>query len=163
MSNSPYVKAGASKLAYINRLAEARLEAQLKLGIAADQRAMTMASILSVADAAIISFLASKGGATLDWSFVSLLVGFAISAGLAAWSAIPIAWEIPGSEPSNWLEDIDDQDTLLNGKAAMAEFYDEMITQNDERLSMNATSMRAAFIMMIMALIISGFLALLGL
>lgn len=160
MSDSPYAKAPAKKLAEVNRLAEARLSAQLTLALAADQRAMTMASILAAIDAAIIGLIAAsedKHGA-----LIVLACGFALAAGLAAWSASPIAWEIPGSEPSNWLEDIEEGDSLHNGQAAMADFYDKMISDNADQITSNANHITLAFVVMIFSLIVSGFLALLG-
>jgi hypothetical protein len=155
MSQSPYVAASPAKLAEILRLAEARLSAQLTLGVAADQRAMTMASFLAALDAGVIAvWTALKLAHSIP---IALMVtGFAISALLAAWSAQPVHWCVVGNEPKNWIDDIAEGDTLHNGYAAMAEHYDSMIAKNDSAIADNARLMRAAFFVMIATLILSG-------
>jgi hypothetical protein len=156
MSSSPYFPACAAKLAEINRLAEARLSAQLTLGIAADQRAMTLASFLVATNAAILAVWAitPKGSAAL-FPLIILLVGLAFSAACAIWSALPVAWDPPGNEPSNWLEDIPG-DPMHACHAAMAEYYDDMITWNAERLQANANWVRVAFVAVLMSIVFAA-------
>ena len=91
-----------------------------------------------------------------------LVCGFGIAAGLAAWSAQPVAWEVPGTEPSQWLEDIVDGDSLHNGKAAMAGYYDTMISRNDERMVVNAHYLIVASVVTIMTLLSSAVAAFAG-
>jgi hypothetical protein len=161
MAISPYAAADEDKLAEINRLAEARLAAQLTLGVAADQRAMTLASFLATLDAAVIAVLATKP-TSAHYAVVALVVGFAIAAGIAAFSAQPVAWAAPGNEPSAWLEDIVEGDSLHNGHAAMAGHYDLMIRTNDAALGGNANKLRFAFLVMIMTLVMGAALAVIG-
>lgn len=100
MITSPYAAAKTDKLDEIIRLAESRLAAQLTLGVAADQRAMTLASFLVAVDAALITaWAALPAGAGALWPIITLVCGFAVAAGFAVWSALPVAWEAPGSEP----------------------------------------------------------------
>lgn len=160
MSGSSYKAASASKLAYIQKLAELRLEAQLKLGLAADQRAMMMTSVLAVVDAALIGLLANSDGPLGEnVSILALVIGFALAAASFAWSASPIGWEIAGNEPSAWLQDIVDNDTLHNGKAAMVDFYDDMILANDNSLKCNSNYFHLGVTIMFLALLVAGFLA----
>ena len=162
MSISSYAAAPEAKLAEIIRLAEMRLASQLSLGTAADQRAMTMASILAAIDAALIGLVALTHGSDAPASLIILIIGFGIGVGLAAWSALPIAWDVPGNEPRQWLEDIEEEDSLHNGFAAMAFYYNEMIEANDRRLRGNANLLRGAFLAVVLTLIISVVSALLG-
>ena len=158
MSASPYAAADSAKLAEILRLAESRLSAQLTLGIAADQRAMTMASFLAALDAAAIAGWAVIG-AGQGFAMGALVIGFGIAAALATFSAQPVAWCVPGGLPSGWLDDIVEGDTLHNGFAAMAEHYDAMIIQNDAVLAANGTKMTMAFVAMLLTLILAAVLA----
>ncbi len=155
MTCSPYAGADPAKLDEIIRLAELQLAAQLSLGVAADQRAMTMASFLASLDAAAIAFW----GVVNPTAWVSMLVlviGFALAAGMAAASALPTHWEIAGNEPGNWLDDIVEGDTLHNGKAAMAGFYQDMIRSNADCLSSNSRLIAGAFVTMIVTLVLAG-------
>lgn len=158
MAVSPYAAADDSKLAEIIRLAEARLSAQLTLGVAADQRAMTLASFLATLDAAVIALLAIAD-THRRWALIALVAGFGISAAIAAFSAQPVAWDVPGNQPQNWLQDIVEGDSLHNGKAAMAEFYGDMITANDRALASNGNLLRAAFVGTILTLVVAGAVA----
>lgn len=158
MSTSPFAAAPSDKLDEILRLAEARLAAQLTVGIAADQRAMTMTSILAAIDAALIGlFAALRSDRALDLTALALLiVGFAVATALAAWSARPVAWEIPGNEPCQWLTDIQSGDSLHNGKASMAGFYDDMIAANEKQICSNSKQIKAAFGIVVLTLIVSA-------
>jgi hypothetical protein len=158
MSTSPYAAADPAKLAEILRLAESRLAAQLTLGVAADQRAMTMASFLAALDAAVIAVWAVIGAGHAV-PIGALVFGFGIAATIAAFSAQPVAWDTPGAKPSDWTDDIVDGDTLHNGLAAMAEHYDSMISQNDRVLSSNGNAMRLAFVFMLLTLLLAACLA----
>ena len=158
MSVSPYAAAAPDQLDEIIRLAEARLAAQLTLGLAADQRAMTMTSVFAAIAAALIGlFAVLRSDATLDLTSLALLItGFGIATGLAAWSARPVDWEIPGNEPKAWLYDIRSGDNLHNGKAAMAGHYDEMIGCNAVHITANAKTMRLAFAAILVTLLVAG-------
>lgn len=164
MSHTSYAAASGEKLDEIVRLAELRLEAQLKLGIAADQRAMTMASILAAVDAALIgaAVLLVRDGGVIGWPLTLLIAGFAVAVGLLLWSTMPCSWEVPGSEPGRWVGDIQSGDTLHDGRAAMADYYDDMLNDNHRQLIANANFMRAAFVVLILTLIVSALAALVG-
>jgi hypothetical protein len=162
MSPSPYSAASPDKLDEIMRLAELRLAAQLTLGVAADQRAMTMAAILAAVDAALLSaWAALETGAS--WTLPILILGFAVAAALTAWSALPRAWEVAGNEPRKWLSDIPSGDSLHNGKAAMVGHYDDMLADNERQLTASANGVRAAFVVVILALLVGSLLTFVGL
>ena len=163
MSISPYAAATSEHLAEIIRQAEARLASQLTLGVAADQRAMTMAAILGAIDAALIGLAGTLERAEFGWSLVVLIAGFMLSATLAAWTAMPIAWDIPGNEPGQWKKDIENGVSLVSGLASMAEHYDDMISANHARLSSSANIIRMSFVSTVLTLVIAGFLNLMNL
>jgi hypothetical protein len=150
MPSSPYAKAPEAKLSQILRLAEARLEAQLTSAIAADQRAMTYGAILVGASAALIAVAVamsqSQPTVRLIGPVLAMLFGLTVAAGMAIYSAFPTDWEIVGTEPRHWLEDIEERDTLHNGVAAMAEHYDQMITDNNARMVKAAWWMKASLL-----------------
>lgn len=160
MAKSDYVAADDGKLDEILRQAESRLQAQLALGIAADQRAMTFAGILAAVATALVAYAAEKGfSAALFGLIVPLLLG----AGCAAWAASPIMWDVYGTSPTDWIDDIaDGRDDAHSAKAAQASFYGEMITDNDVRMAANATSIRLALWAAILAPVIGGALILIG-
>src|SRR5512146_2327154 len=82
------------------------LQAQLQVGIASDQRAMTMAGVFSAVATAMIA------GALTYWDktgsgpiLAAGLVGGAVmlvGVGLCLWSARQIEFGYPGNEPQNW-------------------------------------------------------------
>lgn len=154
MSVSPYADAPPEKLAEIIRLAESRLQAQLTLGIAADQRAMTMATILTATAGVFIGFSASQKEVSVV--LIVLIAGFALASIFAVFAALPSAWHAPGNEPSQWLEDIPSGDTLHNGFAAMAGYYDNMIEANQRNLDSAAFLVRSAFISVVVTLPLAG-------
>lgn len=155
MATSPYAAAPAEKLDEIIRLAESRLAAQLTIGIAADQRAMTMTAVFGSVTAALLAAFTTTDGAG-GLPFAVLILGFAVATILAAWTALPIGWEIQGNEPSSWLSDIPTGDSLHNCKAAMAEYYDDMIAGNDRQLKGGATLLQASFVVAILMLLFAG-------
>jgi hypothetical protein len=144
MSKSDYVAADEVKLDEIVRQAESRLAAQLTVGVAADQRAMTLAGILAALAAALVAFGAEKGIS----ASIAIMIGFLlISVLLALIAAQPVAWATVGNSPANWIEDIAEaKDDLVSAKAAMADYYAEMIASNDAVLASNGNLMRGALI-----------------
>lgn len=160
MSKLDYVAADEAKLTEILRQAESRLGSQLSVGIAADQRAMTFAGILSAIAAALVAYGAEKGaGISLIVMTALLLLG----AASAAWAARPIPWSIYGTAPSDWIDDIaEGKDDLKSAKAAMADFYDEMIGKNRDRLANAGTAVDLALLAAVLAPLAGGITLLLG-
>lgn len=157
MSKSLYADACDEKLEYILRLAEVRLAAQATMGVAADQRAMTFASFLAAVEGAVITGLvaiAPKHG--VPPALVVMVVGFAVASVLALIAAQPVDWDIVGSRPSDWLEDIEDRTSLKRGKAAMAQHMDEMIADNGATMKTNASLVRSAIFIVITTLLLAG-------
>lgn len=142
-----YDSADAGLLEEIISQAEKRLQAQLELGKAADQRAMTFAGML-LAGVAILSGLAFGDHPlkTQQPDLVILAIGLVISAALALWSARPIAWEIVGNVPAGYEEDIAAGRTLAETRGEMAIHLQEMISNNQDKLGCNGNWMRASMI-----------------
>lgn len=144
MSKSDYVAADEPKLDEIIRQAESRLAAQLALGIAGDQRAMTLTGILSALAAAVVAFGATKG---MSMPVCVMTGGLLIAALFALIAAQPVAWAVVGTSPADWIEDIaEGHDDLISAKAAMADYYADMIAQNDSVLASNGNLLRAALV-----------------
>lgn len=94
-------------LAEVVREAEARLQAQLQIATAADQRALTFAGFqIAAATAALAGGVALLNAPTPDFSLATLAVLFALAmlagAGCAMLTAWPRKFAIPGNEPAHW-------------------------------------------------------------
>lgn len=92
MTTPPYDSAPTDLVKEIIVQAEKRLEVQLTVGIAADQRAMTFAGLLFAGVAVIIGLaFARDASASVKPELISMASGFVLSASLACYSARPIA------------------------------------------------------------------------
>jgi hypothetical protein len=106
---------------------------------------MTFAGLLMAALAALIGIAFGAGDtSTVRVGSVVVAIGLLGATALAFWSAKPTQWEYVGNEPGQWLEDIESQDQLHDGMAAMAEFYDEMIKANEAAIASAAWKMTAS-------------------
>lgn len=161
MSKGQYVGADEAKLDEIIRQAESRLQAQLSLAVAADQRAMSFASILVTGAAALIAWAITHDLADGKiWPILVLIIGVMVAAGCALWSANPVSWNSPGNSPESWIEDIaEGRDDLKSAKAAMANHYSEMIGENTERMSRNADWLGRAMLITFGTLVLGGITA----
>lgn len=149
MSKAQYESAPEEKLDLIISQAEDRLQAQLQIGVASDQRAMTFAGIVAALAAALVAVGAEKG---VSLPVAVMLVLLLFSVGAALFAAQPVAWEIPGNTPASWVDDIaDGTDDLKSAKAAMASFYAEMISDNARCATSTASLLRAALIAALLA------------
>lgn len=161
MSKASYTNASDEKLKLILRQAEERLAAQLQVALAADQRAMTFASILLAAAAVLIAW---DGTDTLWWPKLILIAAFTVAGGFSLWAASPIGWELVGNTPEAWVEDIAEgnagDDAKHSANAAMAAHYAKMIGDNEMSLTGNANWFRTAkaisFVGVLLAAVIAG-------
>jgi len=149
MAASPYAAAPPEKLAEIIREAEALLEAQLSLAAGADQRALTFAGLLVAAVGALIGAASatSSSGLPAGGILVVSTILF-VAACLALWSARPTPWGTVGNEPSSWVDDIaEGADSLHEGMAAMAGYYDAKISANYLQIERAAKAMKCSMIL----------------
>lgn len=155
MSSPDYSAASEKMLAEIIRQAEARLQAQLTAAIAADQRAMTFAGLMVAASAAIIG--AALGlSRDADVALPTIATSFFLFAAavLAVIAARPIDWDFTGNTPSSWVRSISNGQTLREALADTADFYAEMIAENDLAIAKAAfwikLSMASALVALLM-------------
>jgi hypothetical protein len=123
----------------IMRQAESFLEEQLKAGLAADQRAMTVAVILAAILAAVVGGTASLIAVQtkFGWHFLaigSLAVCLSIALVFAMKAARPTSFFYSGTNPIKWLPDIVDGRSLHASKAGQAAIYAQGIELNKECL-----------------------------
>ena len=145
MVSSPFEPSSPEMLAEIIRQAEARLNAQLTAGVAADQRAMTFASLLLAAAAVLLgAALAATLSPPRLIMLVAVGIGFVIAAAMAIWTAQPSDWDYVGNAPSEWFCDIDTGKALHSAMAETAMWYDEMIAGNETVVASAAVVMRRA-------------------
>ena len=141
------------------RLADQRLEWQFTSAIAADQRAMGVAGMLSAA-AAILAALAEN--VTASWLLLVGSGGLVIATCLAWYSARPTAFYAPGAEFSNFKSDIDAARPIDDVLTEMGGFHDKHIRYNDARMITSSSQMKWAFRVALgsVALVIIGQIAL---
>jgi hypothetical protein len=163
MSTSPYASAPNHRLTEIIRLAEIRLAAQLTVAIAADQRGMTFASFLATLEAAAIAGLIALPSAPSGWWALAVItIGFGVATVLAALSAQPVPWDMPGYPPNSWLADITSEDTRHEDRAAIAEHYAEAIRDNEMVMAANARLLRVALWLAVVSVSVAGAVAILA-
>jgi hypothetical protein len=157
MASSLYATAHPDIVEEINRQAEARLEAQLTVALAADQRAFIFAGFLVAIVAALLAVTTSN--TVNHFETVVLLLtsgGLLLAAGLAAWSAQPSAWEMVGNVPSGWLDDIANRTSLAECRAEMATHYEGMIKANQDTLEGAALTMRISLALTVVTMLVAG-------
>jgi hypothetical protein len=133
----------------IIRQAESFLADQLKSGLAADQRAMTMAVILAAILAALVGGTASLIAAKvhLGWHLLAvfpLIVCLSWALVYAVQSARPTYFCYSGTNPTKWLPDIKDERPLHVSKAGQAAIYAQGIVRNGQCLEEGHRWLKAA-------------------
>ena len=142
---TPFDSADPPLLEEIISQAEKRLQAQLELGKAADQRAMTFAGMLLAGVAILTGLTFGEEALTAQQpAFVLLTVGLIVSAGLALWSARPVDWDIPGNVPESYLEDIQAKLDFQGTRSETAFHLQDMISKNHDKLRCNGNWMTAS-------------------
>jgi hypothetical protein len=154
-------------LGEVVREGEAKLEAQLQIATAADQRALTLASFqITAATAAVAGGVALMTSQQPDKLLALIAFLFALAllalAGLALWTVVPRKFKIPGNMPLNWRKDQWRwQDKGFDIKAARIEqaaCLEEQIATNREQLDGSAGLMRISFLGTIITAAISALL-----
>lgn len=136
---TPYDSADPELLEEIISQGEKRLQGQLELGKAADQRAMTFAGLL-FAGVALLAGLAFGDRANPDDRAELIFVagGFILAAALAGWSARSSGWDIIGNAPINYTKDIEAHRKLAQTRVETAHHLQDMISRNHEILLFNS-------------------------
>ncbi|WP_125901200.1 hypothetical protein [Methylobacterium indicum] len=129
-------EADIETLKEIIRNAESHLGGQLTLGVASNQRALTLTSLFGTGAVVI-------GGAAgslllgqfprLDLGIVCVIIciGLLISMRLAISAALPTDWYVAGNTPSQWASDVGLKISLKRSLAEQAAWYASMISDND--------------------------------
>lgn len=92
------------------RNGETYLATQMQLAIAADQRAMTLGSILAAASSVLLGFSVSgdNSNGTMIVLFLAISAALAVACALAFYSARPVMIKPPGNTPAGWYDDMED-------------------------------------------------------
>ncbi|CAA2108984.1 hypothetical protein MBUL_04477 (plasmid) [Methylobacterium bullatum] len=130
-------RANLDTLKEVVRNGESFLTGQLTSGLASNQRAMTLTSLLAaatvvVAGAAGSLFIGASPRPALGGVCAFVAAGFLVSMAFAISAAKPTDWFLPGNKPGGWAEDIETNKTLERSLAEQAAWYDEMIADNHE-------------------------------
>lgn len=139
-------------------LGESYLKAQLQAAIAADQRAVTMTSILSatalaVVGASIAYFQVSKNVPTFAAAIATASV-LLFAAACGAWAARPMVFWFPGNTPANWY-DVRFGDFITN-VGGEAENYSDRISWNNEILAANQSALMLGMVAAILSPVIGA-------
>lgn len=157
-------KADSCTLHEIIRLAESHLNAQLTTALAADQRAMSFASVVAAGAVVVASGAIAVLESETQLHHVSW-VGFLVTAGLltsmylAISSARPSRFWFTGSSPSDWINDIQQGKPLHQSLAEQADHYAGMIDEIDEIMRVNGKRMIWSIWTCWTSLVIGGLLA----
>lgn len=122
---------------------ETFLQAQLQAGLAADQRAITIASIFVTFATAVLGAALAYWQQSNDWPL--LMAGIAASAALSVgacygfWAARPITFHFPGNHPAKWWPCR--KTTLAIVLGGESENYQECIEHNEGCLQANAQAL----------------------
>lgn len=144
--------------------AEAYLNAQLQIGIAADQRALVFAgfiaaTVVAVAGGACAILL--KGGLPfLGYLGFATAAGMMISLALAVHAARPVSFEYPGNSPSAWIEDVTGKKPIVQSMREQASHYAGMIQTNNATLSGNCLLLRLSQLVALVTLATGSLLCL---
>ncbi|MCB1472187.1 MAG: hypothetical protein H6878_10165 [Rhodobiaceae bacterium] len=148
----------------IVRLGEKFLDSQLTSGIAADQRATTFASILTLATATLIGgyiTIEARGYASIKISlFVSVVcIFFMISIILSIAASRSTKWGYAGNNPSKWRNDVKDNKTMKRALSEQLELYSQCIYMNNCILSTNSRLMMISYISSLIGVLSGGVVA----
>jgi CHASE3 domain sensor protein len=155
MSSSDYSAASVEVLGEIVRQAEARLQAQLTAAVAADQRAMTFAGLMLAAAAAMIgAVLGASPEATITAPIFVTALGLFASAIFAIIAARPVGWDFVGNSPRSWVSSVAEGQPLQAALADMADFYAEMIEENENAIARAAFWIRVSMLGALISLLI---------
>ncbi|MCH7693245.1 MAG: hypothetical protein IID50_07360 [Proteobacteria bacterium] len=138
-------KANPDTIREIVREGETYLQDQLTLAISADQRASVMASVFAAAGAAIVAGLITLVSSDRVNDFIPVFIGGAVAAtlflagsGLCVWATLPVKFDLPGSQPKEWVEDVKAGKPLDDSLAEQAGHYQGKIEDNRKVLRQNA-------------------------
>ncbi len=143
---TPYDSTNTELLVEIIFQAEKRLQAQLDLAKAGDQRAMTFSGLLFAGVAVLFRLGIEQHVTTVGVEPLCVIFGFLIAAALAGASAWPIDWNSLGNEPKSYLNDIAAKKTLEDVRPETAAYLQEMIEENERVLQRNGRLMRASML-----------------
>lgn len=137
------LRADLTTIQEIVREAEVYLGAQLQAGIAADQRAVTFASVVGAVAAVLVGgFVAAaygdSGPGNLGWIVFPGVMGLLVSMALATWAGRPVDWHHAGTSPKHWRPDVEKSTSLEASLAGQAALYAQSIDDNNVVLNRNA-------------------------
>jgi hypothetical protein len=154
-------KADEATIKEIVREAESFLEAQLKAGLAADQRAMALAAMSSAVTAILIGGTISLIAAKISiWPHVLVIAPIFIGLFIAMFSAVsaakPVKFRYTGNNPKFWVPDVERGQILISSLAGQAALYAQGIEQNKDVLEDNHRNVKRALSAMIYGIVFAA-------
>ena len=126
------------------RQSEMQLQSQLQLALAADQRAVTFASFIIPTTSALFAFALTTKDPALQWGSVVVVVLLVVAAGISLYTARPVRFQVPGTNASDWWDDI--RAVPLAESIRQASVHcDCYISENEQILDSNGSLTRWAF------------------
>ena len=123
------------------REGEAKLGAQVAIATSADQRATVLAGIYVAAATGVVAGLlaTSRGGIVLIVAAASAAAAFLIGALLCLKAPLPVIFWMPGNDPSQWYQDIEESKPEHEALGEQLVHYDKHIKENEKTLQGNAS------------------------
>jgi len=158
-------KADKELLVEVVRQGEAFLESQRTCALAADQRALTLVSVLAAVVAILVGGSASLMAANIEitkyWFPVLFVIVICLTAmGLALRAARPSKFGYPGNDPALWVDDVRQNRSYEESLAGHAVLCSEDIEENDRIMVANNAMVSRALFILFVGLIASVSLAL---
>lgn len=159
-------KAEPETIREIIREAESFLEAQLKVGLASDSRAMTLGAFLSGIVSALVAGTSLMVAAEFPvWPHIIAVSVLVVSLCCALFSTVhaarPTDWNYTGNNPRFWASDVEAKRPLHESLAGQAALYAKGISENSSILEENQKFSRLALRLAtwgaVIALAIEGF------
>jgi hypothetical protein len=125
-----------------SRHAEAKMIAQVQFAVSADARASILAGIYVAAATGCVAALAAsstlQGRPAAIGAAVGAVAAFISGAYLCIWATLPCDFHLPGNEPKNWYDEIENDASLVSAAGEQLALFDSDIHENNDTLADNA-------------------------
>lgn len=147
------------------REGELRLEAQLQIATAADQRALTFAGFqITAGTASLAGGVALMTAQSPDYLLALIALIFAlailIAAGITLWTVVPRKFKTPGNQPLNWAKSAwrwsDKGFDMKAARVEQAACLEESIDANQTHFKWAAETMHVSFYVTVIAATVSA-------
>ena len=139
----------------IVRQAEERMRMQVQMALAADARAVWIATLQGAGSIALLVAAMEKLSAG-SRAVVVLAAGcLAVATFCAAVAAFPIAFGMIGTLPSDWVDAVQDREPLSQSLAGYAVWLDKYLKFNAKQMANNNNWLRCSIVISVLAPVVA--------